>query len=509
MQWIVASLLLVAACREDPSEVPASDPTATGSTTGSDVDAEDATTVVSSECVPGESRPCYEGPPGTEGVGICAAGVQVCAEDGVGWSACGGQTWPEAEERCDTPQDDDCDGWFVCEPALAWTQELPGYVRGIGATPTGDIVVVGTDGWGGFQGEDLAGMFVMRLDSEGTLRWVRSVAGPMPNAVAVGEDGTITVVGVYEGTPDLGGGRLPASVGNDAFAVRYGPEGEFQWDHAATTSGYHAVAVGADGTTYVVGGYIFEDDGPEAIEGRFFVEAIDASGARSWIQVGQGDFGIPPESMSVAVGTQGQVLLGIALTGDGLSFGPMAIEVDGIQVALIRMDHEGNPQALVRVPDVGTSWVGRVRTMARPQGPIVVASVHAQDTGHANVMLAAFDDALELQSEHWVGQDAYLGNAGALPDGSTVFDVEFASNLELGPLGVTGFEYQWLPALAAVDDDGNARWVEVLYSQSYIEIFRMAPTPDGAIVLSGLAYEEGASLGGGTLQGSFLARLRP
>ena len=51
------------------------------------------------------TRPCYDGPAGTEGVGACEAGVQTCA--GGEYRACVGQVLP-ATERCDGV-DEDCD----------------------------------------------------------------------------------------------------------------------------------------------------------------------------------------------------------------------------------------------------------------------------------------------------------------------------------------------------------------------------------------------------------------
>ena len=59
-------------------------------------------------CTPGETRPCYDGPDGTEGIGICKAGVETCLEDG-NWGECSGQVTPQ-EETCDNGIDEDCDG---------------------------------------------------------------------------------------------------------------------------------------------------------------------------------------------------------------------------------------------------------------------------------------------------------------------------------------------------------------------------------------------------------------
>jgi hypothetical protein len=60
-------------------------------------------------CTPGETRPCYEGPSGTEGVGICKAGIAECVEDGSDWSECRDQVLPRTE-ICGDGIDQDCDG---------------------------------------------------------------------------------------------------------------------------------------------------------------------------------------------------------------------------------------------------------------------------------------------------------------------------------------------------------------------------------------------------------------
>jgi len=61
------------------------------------------------QCSPGSAEPCYDGPPNTLGVGLCAGGTRSC--DGLGnWGPCTGQTLP-AVENCDSfLTDEDCDG---------------------------------------------------------------------------------------------------------------------------------------------------------------------------------------------------------------------------------------------------------------------------------------------------------------------------------------------------------------------------------------------------------------
>jgi len=78
-------------------------------------------------CEPGEEQPCYPGPAGTEGIGICTGGTQECNVFGTGWGACIGFVLPEALEVCGNGLDDDCngapddvidvdgDGWTYCD----------------------------------------------------------------------------------------------------------------------------------------------------------------------------------------------------------------------------------------------------------------------------------------------------------------------------------------------------------------------------------------------------------
>ncbi|UJR78722.1 MopE-related protein [Sandaracinus amylolyticus] len=61
-------------------------------------------------CAPGSTSPCYTGPPGTQGVGVCSAGTQTCNELGTTYGACVGETSPAASESCGDGDDDDCDG---------------------------------------------------------------------------------------------------------------------------------------------------------------------------------------------------------------------------------------------------------------------------------------------------------------------------------------------------------------------------------------------------------------
>lgn len=60
-------------------------------------------------CSPGSTTACYTGPTGTEGVGLCAAGLATCEADGSGYGPCEGEVLP-ATDSCATAEDEDCTG---------------------------------------------------------------------------------------------------------------------------------------------------------------------------------------------------------------------------------------------------------------------------------------------------------------------------------------------------------------------------------------------------------------
>lgn len=63
----------------------------------------------SNACTAAATLPCYTGATGTQDVGACVGGLETCAEDCSGWSACIGEVIP-APEVCGNAIDDDCDG---------------------------------------------------------------------------------------------------------------------------------------------------------------------------------------------------------------------------------------------------------------------------------------------------------------------------------------------------------------------------------------------------------------
>ena len=62
------------------------------------------------KCTPGATAPCYTGPDGTAGVGICKQGTQTCNQQGTGYGACVGEVLPNDIDICANNLDDNCNG---------------------------------------------------------------------------------------------------------------------------------------------------------------------------------------------------------------------------------------------------------------------------------------------------------------------------------------------------------------------------------------------------------------
>ena len=123
--------------------------TPTAETCGDAVDNDcDASTDETCACPPSSVAACYEGPAGTQGVGVCVAGGMTCAPDGSGYGACVGAVYP-SPEVCGDGLDNDCDGaseeGCVCAPlSVAECYDGPAGTEGVGICRAGSQTCNGT-----------------------------------------------------------------------------------------------------------------------------------------------------------------------------------------------------------------------------------------------------------------------------------------------------------------------------------------------------------------------------
>lgn len=174
-------------------------------------------------CVPGEVVSCYEGPPGTAGVGLCRSGLSTCAADGSGFGPCAGQQLPTTDD-CATPDDEDCDGSAApCLGLCGWSRSMGGpandYLESAAAFPSGELVltgnVVGPVDLGGalITGPKPTTFFAALLAPDGTTAWGKSVgstefSGPIGWARPATGAGKLLLAGENFYGVELGAGPL-------------------------------------------------------------------------------------------------------------------------------------------------------------------------------------------------------------------------------------------------------------------------------------------------------------
>jgi hypothetical protein len=167
-------------------------------------------------CVPGTVETCYSGPPGTLGVGLCAAGTRTCLEDGSGFSACTGETLPRVELAA-TPEDEDCSGGNECGDKVVWSFRFgsdlpppPWPGPGPAPFPDSDKILAATVTSAGdtlliarihglyeyAPGKTVgAGALFMRLDPQGTVKTAFDIAAPSGRSLFAAPDGGFFLFG--------------------------------------------------------------------------------------------------------------------------------------------------------------------------------------------------------------------------------------------------------------------------------------------------------------------------
>ncbi|WP_437727001.1 hypothetical protein [Sorangium sp. So ce861] len=282
-------------------------------------------------CAPDEERSCYTGPPGTEDIGACKMGVQVCLPNGSGFGGCGGEVLPQAE-NCLTPDDEACNGNDPadCPPldhvwSKGFTSATEIFVKSVAVDPkTQDIVLTGDlrrtldFGGGPLASTGSADIMLAKFGPDGTHQWSKrfgDASSQSGNGVVIDASGAIYLAGTVSGAIDLGNGPIMAAGDSDALLAKFDPEGNLMWAKlfgdaemqratsiALTSAGQVVVGGSYNGAIDLGGGALMATMDTDGWVARF-----DASGFHSKsLRFGGTGF---EEVVGVAVDSKGNILL--------------------------------------------------------------------------------------------------------------------------------------------------------------------------------------------------------
>ncbi|WP_437954646.1 hypothetical protein WME76_24075 [Sorangium sp. So ce119] len=282
--------------------------------------------------------------------------------------------------------------------ARSFGSDGPDIGFGIATDASGDVIVTGSFwntvdfGAGPLVSAGGPDIFVLRLDANGTTLWSQrygAADAQMPEVIAVGPGGEITVAGRYYGPLDFGLGPLPTSNITRTFVLRLDAGGVPLWsrgfdveyvmwpkDLAADPSGDVVLAGWTQGWVDLGGGPVSGAGG----EDGFVVRLASGSGATVWGRVIGG-----PEDDQVT---------GAALDGAG---GLVVAGWFGGQVGLgggATLTSAGSTDALVAKLDAGSGGVlwGKALGNASQQD----ASALALDAAGNIVLLGHYRGVVDL-----------------------------------------------------------------------------------------------------------------
>ena len=316
-------------------------------------------------CAPGATQPCYSGPAGTEGQGICTAGAEVCAADGMSWGACSGEVLPAVED-CATAEDEDCDGLAPpCKGELLWAKRFGDIgdqrVTSVATDASGNVLITGSFAAainfggeplisaGGFPGS--SDVFVAKLDSSGNHVWSKrfgDAAAQIGWGIIMGPSGDVLVTGAFSGAIDFGGAPIVSTGTEDVFIAKLDSNGAHVWSKSFGVTALQkrpAMAVDGSGNVFLAGSFSGSVDfggGPLTSAGSedVYIVKLGAAGEHVWSMRAGDD-----ESQAVtslAVDGSGDLVV-VGSFGGSLDLGggalPSAVGISGF---VAKLDAAGN-----------------------------------------------------------------------------------------------------------------------------------------------------------------------
>ncbi len=439
--WLVA---LLAACSTDESAPPSYEH------------------LVEESCSPGSTRSCYQGPAGSEQLGICRAGSQQCHPSGYGWGVCEDQVLPSAED-CSTKADENCDGHTSCGQTL-WTKR-----------------------WGVDRDE-------------------------VAHDVATDQEGNIYLTGYYRDPLDLGGGELAViDSSRDVFIAKLASDGSHQFSRAIYSDDHmtaRAVAAGPAGQSVVVASFQgkLEDFGVGTLESAgsydVLIAYFDAAGSPKWA-VSAGD-SREDHPLDVTIDAQGNVLVVGYYRGD-LTFGSEALgNADVYDAFVVKLSSEGehiysrrfggaNTQLL---RGITTDQQGNAAAVGYFYGDMKLGGLSLTSAGDYDIVVTKLDpDGDVLFAQRYGDDEAQTAYQVAFDQaGNILFCGGFAGTVNFGGDSLAA-QSAGAVFVAKLSPTGHHTWSRRLGGPFNQVAYSLAVDSADQVIVTGY-YEGTASMGG-------------
>ena len=487
----------------------------------------------SGACQPGESGPCYSGPAGTQGVGLCKDGARACEANGT-FGACVGEVTPEAEV-CSTPEDDNCNGQVnesgpdcACVPgAMSACYSGPAGTVGVGVCKMG-VQTCSPDGLGlgPCQGEiapaaedclapadeDCNGLAPM---CTGNQLWAKRYGDAVAQAASgvAASGGGAVITGSFAGATNFGGGALTSAGATDVYLARVDALGLPLWsksfgDVAAQTAS--RVAVDAQGNIAVIGNFAGKIDfGGGALTSAgatdVFVAKFDTMGALLWAK----SFGdvAAQSGLDVAFAPDGDVVFTGSFAG-AINLGGGALASAGAtDLFVARLDPAGaylwgqrhGDAAAQAGKGIAVDGQGNVIVIGDSAGAVDFGGGVLTSAGATDVVLLVLDPTGAHVSSKLFGNIAAQTASGVAVDavgnlllaGSAAGSVDFGGGALTSAGGTDIF-------VAKLTSGGVHLWSKRYGAAGNQDARDIAVDPSGAVLVAG-DFTTSVDFGGGVL----------